>query len=49
VQRQVIAPHHEHVDIVMIPRDAPEIQVDRPSAGEKERRPQRSHRLRNLK
>ena len=37
VQPQVIAPHHEHVDIVMLARDASEMQVDCPSAGESRR------------
>jgi len=42
VHLQVIAPHHEHIDVVMLARDAAEMQIDRPSAGEKERRPQTS-------
>jgi hypothetical protein len=49
VQAELITPHYEHVDIVMLACDAPEIQIDRPSAGEKERRAQIPDRLRNLK
>ena len=49
VQAELITPHHEYVDIVMIARDAPEIQINRPAAGEKERRAQITYRLRNLK
>ncbi len=45
----MIAPHDEHVDIVMLARDAPEMQIDRPSAGEKERRAQPPERVRNFK
>jgi hypothetical protein len=45
----VIAPHDEHVDIVMLAGDAPEIQIDRPSAGEKERRAQIPERLCDFK
>ena len=45
----MIAPHYEHVDIMMLARNAPEMQIDCPSAGEKERRPQMPDRLRNLK
>ncbi len=32
--QQMVAPHHERIDIVMLPRNAPEMQIDRPSAGE---------------
>jgi hypothetical protein len=45
----VIAPHDEHVDVVMLTRDAPEMQIDRPPAGEKKRRAQLPERNRNFK
>jgi hypothetical protein len=49
VQPQLIAPHHLRVDIVMLAGDAPEMQIDRPSAGEVEGRPQIPNRFRDLK
>jgi hypothetical protein len=49
MQAELITPHHEHVDIVMIARAPSEEQIDRPAAGEKERRAQITDRLRNLK
>ena len=49
MQCQVIAAHHEHVDVVMVAGDAPEMQIDRPSAGEVEGRPQIPNRFRDLK
>jgi hypothetical protein len=49
MQAELITPHHEHIDIVMIARDPSEEQIDCPSAGEKERRAQIPDRLRNLK
>jgi hypothetical protein len=45
----VIAPHDERVDIVMLARDASEMKIDRPSAGEVERRAEVAERLRNFK
>jgi hypothetical protein len=45
----VIAPDDEHVDVAMLAGDAPEMQIDRPSAGEKERRAQPPERIRNFK
>jgi hypothetical protein len=45
----VIAPDDEHVDVAMLAGDAPEMQIDRPSAREKERRAQSSQRVRNFK
>ena len=46
---QMIAAHDERVDIVMLARDAAEMQIDCPSAGEKERRAQIAERFRNFK
>jgi hypothetical protein len=40
VQQQVIAPHDERIDIVMIARHASEMQIDRPTAGKVEGRAQ---------
>jgi hypothetical protein len=34
----MIAAHHERVDIVMLAGDAAEMEIDCPSAGDKERR-----------
>jgi hypothetical protein len=45
----MIATHHEHVDVVMIARDAAEMQINRPSAVKVEGRAQIPDRLRNLK
>ena len=45
----MIAPHHEHVDVVMLAGDAPEMQIDRPSAGEVEGRAEVAERLRDFK
>jgi len=45
----VIAPHDERVDVVMLARNTPQMQIDRPSAGEVEGRAQPAERLRNLK
>jgi len=45
----MVAPQHQHVDIVMLARDAPEMQVDRPSAGEVEGRAEVAERLRDFK
>ena len=47
--REMIAPHHEHIDIVMLAGHASEMQIDRPSAGEIEGRAQIAERLRNFK
>ena len=49
VQQQVIAPHDECIDIVMLPRHASEMQIDRPSAGKVEGRAQISERFCDLK
>jgi hypothetical protein len=49
VQSEMIAPHDERVDIVMLARDAAEMQIDRPPAGDKEGRAEVAERLRNLK
>jgi hypothetical protein len=40
VQQQMIAPHDECIDIVMLARDASEMQIDRPTAGKVEGRAQ---------
>lgn len=45
----MIAPHDENIDIVMLARHASEMQIDRPSAGEVEGRPQIAERFRNFK
>jgi hypothetical protein len=45
----MIAAHDQHVDVVMLAGEAPEMQIDRPSAGEKERRAQRPECLCNFK
>ncbi len=45
----MIAPHDERIDIVMLARHAPEMQIDRPSAGKVERRPQAAESFRDLK
>ena len=45
----MITPHDESIDIVMLPRHAPEMQIDRPSAGKIERRAQIAERLCDLK
>ena len=49
MQPQVISPHHDCVDIVMLARYASQVQIDCPSAGEIERRAQTAQRFRNLK
>jgi hypothetical protein len=49
MQPQVISPHHDCVDIVMIARYASEMQIDCPPAGEIERRSQTAQRFGNLK
>jgi hypothetical protein len=45
----MIAAHDQHVDVVMLASDAPEMQIDCPSAGEIKRRAQPRERIRNLK
>jgi hypothetical protein len=45
----MVAAHDQHIDVVMLARDAPEMQIDCPSAGDKERRAQRPERIRNFK
>ena len=49
MQPQVILPHHDCVDIVMLARYASEMQIDCPTAGEIERRAQTTQRFGNLK
>ena len=49
MQAELITPHHEHVDIVMLARDASEMEIDRPAAGEVEGRAQIPDRLRDFK
>ncbi|MGB8683342.1 MAG: hypothetical protein WCD12_10700 [Candidatus Binatus sp.] len=45
----MILPHHERVDIVMLARDAAEMKIDRPPAGDKERRAEAAERFCNFK
>ena len=49
VHGREVARVDEHVDVVMLASDAPKMQIDRPSAGEKERRAQPPERIRNFK
>jgi len=48
-QQQVIASHHESVDIVMVARDAPKMQIDRPAAAKVEGCAQISERFCDFK
>ena len=49
MQQQMIAPHDERIDIVMLARHASEMQINRPSAGKVERRAQTAERFCDLK
>jgi hypothetical protein len=49
MQQQVIPPHHDCVDIVMLARYTSEMQIDRPPASEVEGRSQTAQRFGNLK